>query len=373
MATQTIRAFATVADVSDGTAGVSIILSNENHTFVADTDGAVASTDLSAFNCDIDVLVGTTVYAFIASGNLAAGQWKISDGTDDGASAITVAGGLTPSVTDQGDDARITIADDTGSTGGFADGGSSSPDAVQMVVPIQVRIGSVTRSFSRIVSLSKAKGGSAKLLTLTVDANTLIYDKDNALKNPTENITFEAELVNIASTAGNVDWEYRIVPTAAWTAFPNTSGIVRSLSQDRRLAVTRQALANLLTGGAQYIAVRAMVDSVFDIGSVHRIQDGADGDDGAAAVEARLIPRSSTVLLNNAGTVIYDAKLFYKGVAADDAISAYQWFTRTNNIDTNIAGATSSFESFAAMTSGSGSRLVGCAISYDDTHADVTG
>ena len=40
MADRTLESFATIADILDGAAGVSIVLSNENHTFVADTDGA---------------------------------------------------------------------------------------------------------------------------------------------------------------------------------------------------------------------------------------------------------------------------------------------------------------------------------------------
>ena len=372
MAVLTLRAYATVADVQDGAAGISVLASNENHTFVADTTGAITPTELAAYACDIEVLVGIAAYAFIPAGNLAAGQWKISTGADDGAAAIAAGGGLTAAVVDLGDTARITLANAPGADG-FADGGAASPDSVQLVVPVQVRVGAVTRSFNRVLTLTKAKGGSARVLTVTADAHTLIFDGAGALKQPTEVIVFEAELVNIAATAGDVVWEYRIAAGAAWSAFPAGAGIVRSMAQETRLAVTRQALANLITGGAQHIAIRAMLDSRFDIVSVHRVQDGAAGAAGASAVEARITPRSSNVLFNNAGSVIFDAHLYYRGALADDAITAYQWLTITNNVDTNIAGADSSFRQFDALAIGSGGRLIACDIAYDDTHADVTG
>ena len=373
MAARTIEAYTTIADVTDGAAGISILVSNENHTFAASADGAIEATELAAFTTDVSVLVGTTVYAFQPSGALASGQWKISNGTDDGADAITVAGDVEATVSDQGNDARITIGDADSATNGFADGGASSPDSIQVVVPVQVRHGSVTRMFNRILAFTKAKGGSAMVLTLTADAAVLEYDKDAALKNASGQIIFDVELENIDSGAGNVVWEYRLAPTAAWTAFPTGAGIVRSETQETRLAVTRQALANLLTGAATSIAVRASLSNRFDIVSLARVQDGADGGDGLSVVELRLIPRTSHVLVNNSGSVIFDARLFYKGNAADAAISSYQWLTRTGATNTNISGATSSFREFQAMATGSGARLIGCSVIYDDEHASVTG
>ena len=373
MADVTIQAFATVADVRDGTAGISILLSNENHTFVASADGAVTATELANFLTDLSILVGTAPYAFIAGGNLASGQWKISNGVDDGAAAITVAGDLSVTVVDRGNDARITVSDTNAAADGFVDGGASSPDAVQLVVPVQVQVGAVTRMFNRIIAFSKAKGGSATVLTLTADAAILEYDKAGALKNAAGQVIFDAELENIAATAGNVVWEYRLAPTAAWTAFPAGAGIVRSEAQETRLAVTRQALANLLVGGATSIAIRASLANRVDIVSIARVQDGADGSAGLSVVELRLLPRTSHILINNAGSVIFDARLYYKGAAADAAISSYQWLTRANGVDTNIAGANAAFREFQAMAAGSGARLIGCSVIYDDAHAAVTG
>ena len=59
----------------DGTAGVSgytVRGSNENHTFVADTTGAVSMT---GFSCDVTVRKGSTLYTYAASGS-AAGTFK---------------------------------------------------------------------------------------------------------------------------------------------------------------------------------------------------------------------------------------------------------------------------------------------------------
>ena len=373
MATQTLTAYATVADVVDGAAGISILVSNENHTFVANADGAIAATELAAFTTDLQVLVGTTPYAFQAGGALQSGQWKISDGNADGAAAITVAGDLAATVTDVGTDARLVFADADTATSGFVDGGAASPDSVQIVVPIQVQHGSIVRMFNRIIAFSKARGGSASILTLTSTAAVLEYDKAGALKSPADTIVFDAALENIAATAGNVVWEYRLSPTAAWTAVPASAGITRTETQQTRLTFTRQAIANLLTGGAISIQVRATLAGRADVRTIARVQDGADGSAGASVVELRILPRTSTILVNNTGSVIFDARLFYKGVTADAAISGYQWLTRAAGVNTNIAGATAAFREFAAMDAGSGTRLIGCTVSYDDTHATVTG
>jgi len=322
------------------------------------------------------VLFGTTTYLFQAAGTIESGQWKISDGSDDGADAITVFGDLEVTVSDTGDSARITVGDAETSTTGFADGGSSSPDSGQIVIPIQVRHGSVTLMFNRILTFTKAKGGSAMVLTLIATEQIIPYDKTGALLEPSKQIIFDAGLENIPSSAGDVTWEYRLTPTASWTNVPGTTGITRGQSQNTRLSVTRQALANLMTGGARQISIRATLSNRQDIVSVARVQDGADGIDGPpgqSVVELMIIPRSSFTLFNNTGSVIFDAKLFYKGVAADAAIESYQWFNVVNNAKTDIAGANAAFREFMALPSGSGGRLIGCRVTYDDADSAVTG
>ena len=376
MATQIIEAYASVADVTDGAAGISILLSNENHTFVADTTGAIVDTEIAAFTTDIDVLVGTSFYAYTpGSATLASGQWRISTGAAEGVAAITAPGGLTAALSDQGDAARLQVTNAAGDDG-FADGGNASPDSVQLVVPIQVRHGSVTRMFNRVITFSKAKGGTARVLRLTAGEATLPFDKSGTLREASRTVIFDVSLVNFDVTTANVAWEYRLVPTAAWTAFPTGAGIVFSETNQRRLTITRQALANLLTGSARLVSIRASLSSRIDVVSVLRVQDGADGNDGAvgkSVIELRILARSSTVLRNNQGSVIFDARLYYRGNAATAAIVGYQWFNRSGATNTNITGATAAFREFDAATTGGGVRLIGCSVSFDDTHADVNG
>ena len=143
-----------------------------------------------------------------------------------------------------------------------------------------------------------------------------------------------------------------------------------SLTQNRRLSITRTALAALLTAGNRAIAVRATLSGQIDIVTIAKVQDGAPG---LSVVELRLLPRSSNILRNNQGSVIFDSKLYYKGAAADDAISAYQWFNVASGAKTDIGGATAAFREFNAQTIGGGTRLIGCRVTYDDEHAEVTG
>ena len=50
----------TVTDVRDGISAPVVVLSNENHTFVADSSGAVS--DLTGFQSDVQVFLGQTTY-----------------------------------------------------------------------------------------------------------------------------------------------------------------------------------------------------------------------------------------------------------------------------------------------------------------------
>ena len=369
MADRTLDAFASIADIEDGVAGVSIVFSNENHTFIADTAGVVSDTDLAAFSSGIDVYVGTGIQEYTpGAAALAAGQWRISDGVNEGAAAITGATGLAVALADGGDSAVLTVANAAG-PGGFADGGAGSPDSVNIVVPIQVRLSASTLMFSRVISLSKARGGSARYLTLTASDQVLPFDADGDLVGPTDQIVFDAALHNF-TTADNVEWHYRTSPTSAWTALAAGAGVVFSQTQNRRLSVTRQALNALLGNADRAVAIRAQLSGQLDIVSVAKIQDGAPG---TSVIELRLLPRSSNLLRNNQGSVIFDARLFYRGGVADDAISAYQWFTVAAGAKTNIAGATAAFREFVALAAGGGTRLIGCRVTYDDAHADVTG
>jgi len=377
MAVRRIRGYITISDVSDGRGGITLVLSNENHTFPATQEGVVADAARTAFDCRVEVYVETTRYRYESgSGNpTASGRWKLGEITPgSGTTAqVTPESGATPRYVD------ITLTK-SGNTG-FFQGGNSSPDTLTIEVPILINIGGNVVSASRTITLAKAKGGSASLLQLIVTAFMIAAEANRTAKTPNATIIMTAALENIPGT-DDVTWEYRASPSDNWAALPAhvpasgddpATGFERSGDREVTIMGPHREFIALMGTSGRNVEIRASLQGREDVSSVALV---FDGEAGLSEVAVRLIPRGSTILRNSqaTSTVTVDAKLFFKGAEVPAAaISGYQWFVRANNADTNVAGnrgqqaALTVAANDPAVAGGAG--LFGCEIAYEDSHA----
>lgn len=149
----------TIVDITDGTNPISSFMSNENHTFPATTDGAVAAGDIDNYTTTIHIYEGDTEINFdIDNANdtsLANSTYRIASSSEAAtpASAIEATGAgwssLVWVVTGNGANAIIT-GPNTSLTG-------SSTDSSSLTIPIRVKnsLGSI-QTFNFIVTFTKA-------------------------------------------------------------------------------------------------------------------------------------------------------------------------------------------------------------------------
>lgn len=348
--------YITIADVIDGTAGLQAVLSNENHTFVAGADGAVADAELGMFETNVSAFFGTTALAFAATNSPAtATQFAISNGSANGASAISVTpsnAGLTPSVNSVG---LITFTNAAGSTG-FADAGSI--DSVVITVPIRIQVDTgVFRTINKTISFSKAMGGSAEFVRVTANAQTLAYANGAvAPKAGQDNLVFSAVAPNI--TSGDYTWEYFSgVPTStsSFTEITTTeSGTNNSI-----LTVTPGEFDVLLANNGQ-VVFRATRGMAFDQITVVMLEDAADGQN---SVQVIIVPNGSTVFRNNTGSVVLTGNIYDGGVIIPAGrINSYLW----KKDNTNVSGGVNKTLTVAASDiANDGASLYSVDIDYD--------
>ena len=202
----TLTGAISIADLVDGLAGASIVGSNEVHTFIATPEGMITSTELAAYSNTYTVYVGTDVRTFnnTLGGTPGASTWRYS---------------ATPTVSPSGHDLTVninsstgalTLTDGSGSTG-FAD--SDAIDSITITATILVNIaGTSTGTYTKVINLTKAKGGNARVTRMVPNKQTFEYArgasavKDTAFSNSLE---LDSQFYNFTSTDADPVWTYQ--------------------------------------------------------------------------------------------------------------------------------------------------------------------
>ena len=354
--------FITIADVIDGQAGIQATFTDENHTFPAGADGEVAAMEFAQFFTDIDAFFGTTPLTYTAGNTPAvATQWAISNGSASGSAAISVMpsdANIAVSVSAQG---RITIAAGSGTTG-FGRAGEINQAFLMVPIRIQVDTG-VFRTLNRIISLSKAVGGSAEFVRVSASTQTVQYAFNANTPRPgTENLVFNAVAPNIV--AGEFQWSYfagNPSTTSTFTPLDGTEpGVTVSGTNNPTLTITAAGF-NTLLGSNTQVVFRAERGMALDQVSVVRITDASPGAD---AVSVLIVPNGSTQFKNNQGTVTLTAQLFFGGILQTNTGDfSYQW--RRSNV--NIPNATNqTLTVTAADIPNDGALLYSVDVTYPD-------
>ena len=287
-----ITGSATVSDVRDGVSPPTIYLTNENETFTASATGAV--TDFSGFSTEVQAFVGTSEYTYAAGSSATGTQFNIGSAT-----VLPAGADLSVSVSSLG---VITISD-AGSSGvtGFADDDTIN----NATITIPVTIAGFGATFNRVISISKSIGGSAPIIRIESNTQTVEYNSAGTVA-ATENIVITANELNFTET-GTVTFTYRAGGSGAFQALSG-AGITIDNSGTPETATITPAAYNTLLGSNRTVTIRATRGTVYDQITIARVNDGA------AAVSIIIATMTgSNVLRSDSDVVVLRADVYIAG------------------------------------------------------------
>lgn len=174
-----------------------------------------------------------------------------------------------------------------------------------------------------------APGASAPLLVLLATAQTFAYDSAGAPKPSGQTITLTASLQNVSGTATFTARKFNAAGSDIGALTLGGSGNARTIAESD-------------FSGAASASITATLGSLSDTTRIVRIQDGANGSNGADAIVSDLTNDSHTLPATAAGVVTsYDgaatAMVVYRGTTVDTS----NWsFSRADgpNVTSTIAG-----------------------------------
>ena len=348
----TITGNITIADLVDGVTGATIVFTNESHTFSAGTDGAIA--DLSTFSSDISVYAGTTQYTYVTGTSPGANQYAVNSIADTAGLSTTVS-----SVSSQG---RLAVADIAGNTTGFADAGASNPDSTSIVIPIIVNISGTLVTYNRIISLAKARGGSAKVVRVTASRQTILYDFGSTNPKTGEtSVVLNADYQNFESGDAAGVWSYQVGGAGTFTSVGSGQGTV-SGTNNADLTITKDQYQSV-AGTSNVVTYRITRATRIDQVSIVKLRDAQGG------YQVVIETSDATVFKNNVGTADLTAKLYRGGTEITSGIT-YAWklngavFTPSSSQPTGFGTTSASLRLSAGDIPDASSRQVTCSISF---------
>ncbi len=260
-----VTGVATISDVRDGVSPPTIYLTNENHTFPADADGSVSS--FTGFTTAVQCFVGTTAYAYQAGSGATTGtNFRIGTPT-----VLPSGADITVSTDSSG---NITVTDGDSVTSGFADGETHN----EFTVTVPVTVGGFgTTTFNRVISFSKSIGGSAPIVRVTSNTQTVEYNQAGTVAR-TANIVVTADELNFIDT-GDVTWEWRSGSTGSFSAMSGASGVTLVTTTPETATITPAGFNTFLAAN-RTVTIRARrggslaTPTLYDQITIARVNDG---------------------------------------------------------------------------------------------------
>jgi hypothetical protein len=356
----TAHATVSVYDVLDGQPFVSILQTDENHTFQADSDGVVAAGDLADFVNDVAVIVGGVQYAYTTSASPSTNQYTLLAGTLNPAAAATlVYTAYRPSSVEcidpnfSGNVGRITIT---------AIDQTKPVKTVTASIGVKVWRATGTVTIYITITFAKAIGGTGSE-SLNMSATRLWFaygDEEETTPLATSgslnsDITLKASYSGPAT--GNITWS-RTVDGTTWTGFTPT--LLHATESYHTL--TRSSFNTIAGGAGNYITFKATKGSIEDKVSIIRLDYGL----GQYTCDVKVYS-GNPIFSNNTGSVTLDAYVYKNGVEIPDyhdwTFTWYQGAMIPGNIVT--AGVTDGHG-----VTGCGSRLTVAAAAVPDGGAN---
>ena len=297
-----VSGFLSVTDVIDGAVGTAVIFTNENHTYVANADGAVSAAERTMFSSFADVEAGSANFTYIAqdtttlttNSRFTIASTAVSGQTYRVANGITVtptSADLEVRLTPNGDGVDITIVDmDTTDTTGFFDAGGAN--SATITVPVAVRFNGTTTTFNKIISLSKAVGGSAPYVRMTATDQSVEYAfAASTPKDDTATFSLNALAFNTPTTVGtgaNTGVWFYSNNGSTWTALDGTEAgvtLTNGNSDNSTLQITHSAFDTQLATARRVLyryarqtnANTVSSHEIFDQISVFKVEDAEGG------------------------------------------------------------------------------------------------
>lgn len=154
----------TITDITDGTDPISAQMTNENHTFSANTTGDISNDERLLFSSEIIVYLGSTRLGYAASGSSTYKLGAISDNNSWSATSTTTTG-----------QAVITVA-----AAGDVPSGADAPSGVLIIPVIVTNAANGTTTLNLSLTLSKvSQGAGGTIIRLNPNQRAFFLDADD--------------------------------------------------------------------------------------------------------------------------------------------------------------------------------------------------
>lgn len=311
----------TIADIQDGFNPISVVLGNENHSFAADSNGAVSPATRDAFECEIFVYLGATRLQFV-NGSPDESEYTIQSVTSSSA-ATWIASVRTDIVANQ---AVIKI---TTIPAGITDAAKSTNLIVTLAIANS--LGNITTA-QVVITLNKAvQGAGGTIISLVPNRQTFRFDEDN--------VTDDGDITMTIQTEGTTG------PLSAFKSF--NGGSFSPLAQGNGQGQAKTL--NLVNGGSVVISaanfgtynvlsIRVSGDAGgVDVVSIARLQDGKTGP---AAITVSITAEPNGVVFKNnltPASKTLTARVFdnSNGSEIDPANITYSWTRDGQSVGTD--------------------------------------
>lgn len=333
----------TIQDVKDGIHPISMVLSNQSHTFAADQNGAVSTAERDLFSCEVMVYVGQTRAIYDNTNPYSDNTYRVG--------AITYSGSgwsVTNNIESNQSVLRVSAVP-TGTT--------NKSQIVTIPITVVNSVGSET-TFDAHITLSKIiEGADGAVINLTPTRQTIRFN-ENDVALDTGDITIDV------ATKGNVGAlsAFKSINGGAFSTLSVGAGADSAKSIDidgsgdnDKLVISTDNFSDSETFTVKVTGATGGSDVV----SIVKIQDGKTGN--ASLTVAISSSTGGFSFKNNTGTTktltatVYDNK---DGSEISGAGVSYQW--KKNGVDVGTDSAT--FNVSASDVTDGGSEEYSCVV-----------
>jgi hypothetical protein len=310
----------TITDIKDGIHPISMVLSNQSHTFSADWQGTISAAEKDAFSCEVFAYIGDTRATYDAAATPANNTYDVT---------ITDPAGWVSNKSVVNNQLVIKLTSvPTGTT--------NKSGKLDLTIDVKNYLG-FTTTIEAVISLAKMiEGADGTVVTLTPSRQTFQYDEhgvttDGNVEIPVTAMGNVGSLSAFYSLNGNTSWSALSVGAGANQA---SSIDIDGANGDDKIVITP---ANFGTADVFTVKVTGSAGGS-DITSIIRIQDGSTGP--SAILVSIKSSTGGMIFKNNAGaTKTLTAQVFDMSDGSEITnVTSYQW----KKNDVNVAGATTS-------------------------------
>ncbi len=332
----------TIMDIQDGVHPLSVILSNQSHTFAADHEGTVAGTEKDKFMCEINAYVGGTRIDYDPAGTPANNTYKLGTIVDDPSSWVS----QTTEVSNQIQISMLTIP--TGVTLATAQ--------IELPILIKNSLGNTTQ-VDMVISLAKAiEGTGGQVIYMEPDRQTFKFDEFGVTTDGTVSIKVSsAGLVGSLSVEKSIDGGVWSTLTVGAGADQAASIDIDGSGDDDEITITAANFSDTNNLAIKVVGATGGVDVV----GLVRIQDGSTGP--AALIVSITSDVGGFAFKNNTGATKTLTVVVWDAATGNVVIpTAFQWKKNGGNVGTSQ----DTFAVNATDITDNGSEQYSCEVTY---------